>query len=63
MNQIETLLTAVDAAAILGVHKNHVTKLAKRGDLPTALKGPGLRGARFFQRDDVARLAAERNLS
>lgn len=62
-HQFEDLITAVDAAGVLGVHKNHVTKLARKGELPTAFKGPGLRGARFFHRDEVAKLAAERNLS
>lgn len=56
-------MTAKEAAALLGVHLATVARLAKCGDLREMKKFPGIRGARLFHRDEVARVAAERNLA
>lgn len=56
-------LTNAEAAAALGVHPNHLAKLAARGEVTAALKGAGLRGPRFFHRDEVARVVAQRSQS
>lgn len=61
--QATEFLTTVDAAAALGVTKQHLAKLVKRDVITPALRANGLRGAMFFHRDEVARVAAERNLS
>ena len=62
MQQSE-LFNAHDAAAFLGVSQKHLSKLAQAGTVRTFIKAPGLRGARFFHRDELARVAAERNLA
>jgi len=54
------LVTAREAADILGVSIPTVTRLATDGTLATTIKAPGLRGARMFRRRDVERLAAKR---
>ncbi len=53
-------MTAGEAAEVLGVTVQTVHRFATSGVLPTAMKLPGLRGARMFLRDDVERLAEER---
>lgn len=62
MNASE-LLNAHDAAEFLGISQQHMAKLASAGKVATFVKAPGLRGARFFHRDELARVAAERNLA
>lgn len=54
------LLTAREVAEVLGESVSTITRLAQTGDLKTAAKAPGLRGARLFRRADVERLAAKR---
>lgn len=54
------LITAAEVARIYGCHVRTVHRLVERGDLEPAMKAPGLRGALFFRRNDVLRLAAER---
>lgn len=54
------LLTAAEVARIYGCHVRTVHRLVERGDLPVAVKAPGLRGAKFFRRADVLALAAAR---
>lgn len=56
-----TLISAREAAAILGVSSSQLHKLARAERLPTALKGDGIRGARWFDLDDVNELASELN--
>lgn len=54
------LLTARDAAVILGVTPRQVTRLAKKGTLPVAHKNPASTGSYLFHRNDVEQLAARR---
>ena len=54
------LISANEAADVLGASIATVTRLAKDGTLPTAVKAPGIRGARLFKRRDVERLAEKR---
>lgn len=49
-------MTAREAAELLNVSVFHIARLAKSGDLPTAMKAPGKRGARFFLLADVEAL-------
>lgn len=60
---IPELMTAQDAAGFLDVSVVTIARLARSGELQSAHKLPGLRGARLFHRDEVTRVAAERNLS
>lgn len=55
-----TLVTTVEAAAILTTSRSQVARLAKAGHLVPSAKGPGSRGAYLFDRDAVERLARER---
>lgn len=52
------LITATEAAAILGQTVRNVARLAGTGKLEPAKKLPGLRGAYLFNPDDVDALAA-----
>jgi DNA-binding transcriptional MerR regulator len=52
----DDLVTAAEAAEILGVHVATLHRLTRSGALSTAMKAPGLRGARFFLRSDVEAL-------
>lgn len=61
MSQTTDLLTTAQAAAVIGVSVPTVTRMARRGELEEFHKLPGLRGPRVFTRDEVARVAAERN--
>jgi hypothetical protein len=45
---MQQLVTAQQAADILGVSVFTVARLAQTGELATAIKAPGTRGARFF---------------
>lgn len=53
------LLTADQAAAVIGVNRRTITKWAESGRLPESLRLPGDTGARLFARMDVERIAAE----
>jgi excisionase family DNA binding protein len=55
---METLLTAADAARILGVVPARVRQLANEGQLPPAATTVG--GTRLFRREDVEQLAEVR---
>ncbi|VXC20765.1 helix-turn-helix domain-containing protein [Aeromicrobium sp. 9AM] len=57
------LATTAEAAAFLGVSVPTVQRLAAAGTLRTFVKAPGPRGPRFFHRDELSRVAAERNLA
>lgn len=47
------LLTTADVAQILGVNVRTVNRMADDGRLRVAVKLPGLRGPRLFDRADV----------
>jgi excisionase family DNA binding protein len=54
---VDQLLTASDAARILGLSKDTVRLLARRGRLPSTRTANGYH---LFRRGDVERLASER---
>ena len=56
-----TLVSAAQAAEIVGVNRATITRWAKAGKLPTVIKAPGELGTRLFNRSDVERLARERS--
>lgn len=58
--QTSELLTARQVADRLGVSVFTVASWARSGKLRTAVQGPGVRGARLFDRSDVERFATER---
>ena len=60
-SDVGDLVTAAEAATILGVTPEHVSRLARDGHLPEAIKGRGLRGPRWFTRADVEALKAARH--
>lgn len=55
-----TLVSTADAAAVLGVSVATLNQWAVNGRIRTAVKTPGIRGARLFAEDDVMALAASR---
>jgi len=63
MDTTHDLIGAADAAERLGVSRAHLTRLVRRGALPTAGKMPGATGAYVFSAETVeavrqARMAA-----
>jgi excisionase family DNA binding protein len=54
------LLTAKEAAHLLGVTSRTVSRLVDSGQLAEAYKMAGITGPRLFYRRDVQRLAAAR---
>lgn len=54
-----TLLTTSQVAALLKRDVTTVNRWAQSGRLRTAAKAPGIRGARLFDPDDIARLDAK----
>lgn len=56
-------MTTKEVAAFFGVHQATVARMVHDGTLRPLKQFPGLRGARIFHRDEVARVAAERNLA
>lgn len=59
----DELMTTAEAATFLKLSVPSVQRLAATGVLREFVKAPGLRGPRFFHRDELARVAAERNLA
>lgn len=55
---VDELVTAAEAAAILDVTPRTISRHADAGRLPTARKLPGRTGARLFRRSDVDELRA-----
>lgn len=53
------LLTADQAADVIGVNRRTITKWADSGRLPHAMRLPGGTGARLFDRTEVDRVARE----
>jgi len=60
MTNAPDLLTAAEVARIYGCHVRTVHRMVAKGDLPPAIKGPGIRGTLFFRRSDVLAVAARR---
>ncbi len=56
------VLTTAETADLLDLSESQVNRLAAAGHIATHLQAPGPRGARFFHRDEIARVAAERSL-
>lgn len=54
------MLTTSQAAEALGVDVSTVARLANEGTLRIAFKAPGIRGAMFFDADEVERVRMER---
>lgn len=51
------LIATSDAAKRLGVTSRHVARLVSTGKLDPVVKAPGIRGAYFFDREDIEALA------
>lgn len=47
------LIGVAEAAAIVGVDRRTIHRMVQRGELATASKLPGLRGAYVFNRADI----------
>jgi excisionase family DNA binding protein len=54
------LIGSLEAAEILHVNQATVTRWVHKGKLPTAVKAPGIRGARLFHREHIVALAQQR---
>lgn len=53
-------IASAEACELLGIDRSTLTRWVASGRLTPAFKAPGLRGAYFFHRADVERLARER---
>lgn len=60
MTQTETLISAAEAAALLGIDRSTLTRWVKAGRIDAAHKNPYLNGALLFDRSAVDALVAER---
>lgn len=60
MFQTETLISAAEAALLLGIDRSTLTRWVKAGRIDAAHKNPHLNGALLFDRDAVVAVAAER---
>lgn len=63
MKQTSELMTTAEAADFLRMSVPSVHRLASAGVIQTYFQHPGPRGARIFHRDELTRVAAERNLA
>ena len=54
------LLSTAEAAERLRIHPRSVARLAHSGELPSAAKAPGVRGAYLFDPAVIDAVAAER---
>ncbi|KAA1380510.1 helix-turn-helix domain-containing protein [Aeromicrobium fastidiosum] len=63
MDRVPELLTTAEAAEFLGLSVPSVHRLAVAGVIKTHFQHPGPRGPRVFHRDELSRVAAERNLA
>ena len=55
----DDLIDAAQAADLLGISLVTLHRRARKGRIPTALKGDGIRGPRWFRLSDVVALADE----
>jgi len=55
-------MSTAEAAASLGRSVATINRWADAGALPVVVKGPGVRGARFFARAVIESMAAEQRL-
>lgn len=55
---MQNLLSSAKAAELLGIHQTTVSGWVASGRLKAAFKAPGLRGAYFFDPDEVERVRA-----
>lgn len=58
VEQEDNLLTTAEVAALLGVSVATVNRRADKGELPVAFQAHGLRGARYFRREDIPQAEA-----
>jgi excisionase family DNA binding protein len=63
MPKTDELMTTAEAAEFLGLSVPSINRLAGDGVIKTHFQHPGPRGPRVFHRDELARVAAERNLA
>lgn len=63
MDHATELMTTAEAAAFLDLSVPSVHRLAVAGVIQTYFQHPGPRGARIFHRDELERVAAERNIA
>lgn len=61
MESTDELLTTAQVAEVLGVSIKTVLRIAERGDLPVAVRMPGLRGPRMYRLADVQALVDRRS--
>lgn len=54
----ERLVSAAEAARMLGVTPQTVARRVRAGELAPVVKGPGLRGAYLFDAEQIERAAA-----
>lgn len=59
MHKSQELIRSADAAAMLAIDRSTLSRWVKAGKLTPAVEGSGIRGERFFAREDVEALAAK----
>lgn len=60
MSQTETLISAAEAAAVLGIDRSTLTRWVKSGRIEAVHKNPHQNGALLFDQAAVDELAEER---
>lgn len=54
-------MTTAEVAEVLCVHARTVVRMVDNGEIEPAFKGPGLRGAFFFTREECERVRLARS--
>ena len=60
MRKVARWASAEEVASILGISRSQVNRQAASGELPVAVKAPGIRGAYLFDRAAIQRIAKKR---
>ena len=60
MSKVAQWASAEEVASILGISRSQVNRQAASGELPVAVKAPGIRGAYLFDRAAIQRIAEKR---
>lgn len=56
------MVSTAEAATILGVTPQHISRMARLGEIEAVAKAPGIRGARLFSAEEIEQVRVMREL-